>query len=116
MATLQAQSPSLSLAFCSPARLPAPSSSVRIPALDGLRGIAILLVLLRHGVFGLQTSSPILQKFLVLGQLTWSGVDLFFVLSGFLIGGYCLTPVTHLVITQPFMLDGPIAFCRCITL
>lgn len=45
------------------------------PALDGLRGLAILLVLLFHN-FGFITD------FFFLGQL---GVDLFFVLSGFLI-------------------------------
>lgn len=67
-----------------------PDWSVRIPALDGLRGIAILMVLLRHSVFGMETSSKFLSPFLVAGQLTWSGVDLFFVLSGFLIGGILL--------------------------
>lgn len=70
--------------------LAVPNWSVRIPALDGLRGIAILLVLLRHSFFGMQTSSRVLGKVLSAGQLTWSGVDLFFVLSGFLIGGIVL--------------------------
>ena len=62
----------------------------RIPALDGLRGVAILLVLLWHGVFQLQPNSAIASRLLSLGSLTWSGVDLFFVLSGFLIGGILL--------------------------
>ena len=71
-------------------------SSGRIPALDGVRGIAILLVLLRHSVFGVGTvltGEPrwkIVAGLLAAGQLTWSGVDLFFVLSGFLIGGILL--------------------------
>jgi peptidoglycan/LPS O-acetylase OafA/YrhL len=70
--------------------LPIPNWSVRIPALDGLRGIAILLVLMRHSIFGMETNSKFLSKLLAAGQLSWSGVDLFFVLSGFLIGGILL--------------------------
>jgi peptidoglycan/LPS O-acetylase OafA/YrhL len=62
----------------------------RIPALDGLRGLAILLVLLWHGVFAQYSPSPLITKLLLAGKLSWSGVDLFFVLSGFLIGGILL--------------------------
>jgi peptidoglycan/LPS O-acetylase OafA/YrhL len=62
----------------------------RIPELDGLRGIAILLVLLWHGLFGQSAGSPIVGRLLRVGKLSWSGVDLFFVLSGFLIGGILL--------------------------
>src|SRR4051812_30675513 len=63
----------------------------RIPALDGLRGIAILSVVVFH-YFVIQlplTYGPHLIV-LVLGRSLWSGVDLFFVLSGFLIGGILL--------------------------
>jgi peptidoglycan/LPS O-acetylase OafA/YrhL len=57
-----------------------------IPELDGVRGIAILLVLLFH--FGTSTRpGGILGQVLGLG---WVGVDLFFVLSGFLITGILL--------------------------
>ncbi len=62
----------------------------RIPALDGLRGIAILLVLLWHGFFGVASDSRVVSNLLAVGTLSWSGVDLFFVLSGFLIGGILL--------------------------
>lgn len=61
----------------------------RVPELDGLRGIAILLVLLFHyisleGLTKTGTWSFFLQRIVIMG---WTGVDLFFVLSGFLIGG-----------------------------
>lgn len=53
--------------------------------LDAVRGIAILQVLAWHLVTPLmQKHAPIAGRML---SLTWSGVDLFFVLSGFLIGG-----------------------------
>ena len=66
--------------------------SGRIPELDGLRGIAIGLVLIQHyfvvhtsvraGGLAARLQSPL--------RLAWTGVDLFFVLSGFLIGGILL--------------------------
>jgi len=67
-------------------------TSLRIPELDGIRGIAIFLVLVWHYGAGLaQTQDRTITGFFVraLG-FTWSGVDLFFVLSGFLIGGILL--------------------------
>lgn len=51
-----------------------------IPELDGLRAFAILAVLLVHSNFGF--SSPMLEKMRSCG---WIGVDLFFVISGYLI-------------------------------
>jgi peptidoglycan/LPS O-acetylase OafA/YrhL len=65
-----------------------------IPALDGIRGIAVLLVLLCHATqrpFGDQANeiftSSIDKLILSVARFSWSGVDLFFVLSGFLITG-----------------------------
>lgn len=64
----------------------------RIAELDGLRGLAILLVILCHYV-GSADSRPLgawTHRFLSAFSAGWSGVDLFFVLSGFLIGGILL--------------------------
>ncbi len=62
-----------------------------IPALDGIRGIAILAVLLTHaealGDTRTFIQTPALKPFLVSMTFGWAGVDLFFVLSGFLITG-----------------------------
>lgn len=60
----------------------------RLVALDYLRAIAVLLVLVRH-IDELPVSSPEWLKaiFNPLYNLGWSGVDLFFVLSGFLVSG-----------------------------
>lgn len=67
-------------------------SGKRIPELDGLRGLAILLVLLGHFFGGAIAVGPdsIWVYAAISLRLTWSGVDLFFVLSGFLIGGILL--------------------------
>jgi peptidoglycan/LPS O-acetylase OafA/YrhL len=58
----------------------------RIPELDGLRGLAILMVVLYH-YFEQPLDGGWFHAALGLG---WTGVDLFFVLSGFLIGGILL--------------------------
>ncbi len=62
----------------------------RIPELDGLRGFAILMVIACHYLAIDITDSEILRPFAWIWALSWSGVDLFFVLSGFLIGGILL--------------------------
>lgn len=62
-------------------------TSSRVPALDGIRGIATLTVLIGHflfqDVYGESWWWPV-------GHSGWLGVDLFFVLSGFLITGILL--------------------------
>src|SRR5882724_3742730 len=66
-------------------------SESRIPALDGIRGLAILLVVphnssLMDGV-AFHGAAYVAKEFLLTG---WLGVQLFFVLSGFLISGWLL--------------------------
>jgi peptidoglycan/LPS O-acetylase OafA/YrhL len=65
--------------------LPQPQSDLprsprqHFPALDGIRGVAIAVVMIYH--LDLKTFLP------VVSNVGWIGVDLFFVLSGFLITG-----------------------------
>lgn len=70
--------------------------SERLPPLDGVRGIAIMLVVVWH--YGFLQLNPIAGTsgswVLQALSLSWSGVDLFFVLSGYLIGGILLDHVS----------------------
>ena len=63
--------------------------SGRIPTLDGVRGLAILAVLVYHFAdqFKLDFVSGAEKTVLAVCLSGWIGVDLFFVLSGFLITG-----------------------------
>jgi peptidoglycan/LPS O-acetylase OafA/YrhL len=69
-------------------KIQTPPTTERVPDLDGLRGLAILMVIVCHYVF--------LPRFgrgsmITVGiSIFASGVTLFFVLSGFLIGGILL--------------------------
>jgi peptidoglycan/LPS O-acetylase OafA/YrhL len=62
-------------------------SDKHIPALDGIRGLAVLLVIFYHTGGGAKSSQPIVHSIGVVNKYGWTGVTLFFVLSGFLITG-----------------------------
>jgi peptidoglycan/LPS O-acetylase OafA/YrhL len=64
---------------------------MRIRSIDFLRGIAILLVLCRH-----------VEYSAIAHLIGWSGVDLFFVLSGFLVSGLLFNEYKKEKTIQPF--------------
>jgi peptidoglycan/LPS O-acetylase OafA/YrhL len=72
--------------------MPDRTAQGRIPELDGLRRTAIVLVLLYHYAYLAPPADPtsVLARLQRSCGMGWAGVDLFFVLSGFLIGGILL--------------------------
>lgn len=72
---------------------------VRLHGLDTLRATAILLVMLYH--LNIQELLP--SVLAPIASVGWIGVDLFFVLSGFLIGSQLLKP--YLAGQQPSLKD-----------
>lgn len=69
------------------------SRAGHIPELDGLRAIAILLVVAFHSRTIAVATTGAQRSYLRLAEAGWIGVDLFFVLSGFLITGILLETV-----------------------
>lgn len=68
-----------------------PSSAGHLPALDGVRGVAVLIVIVHNAAWIAGESQQLLLK--LVGAITatgWIGVQLFFALSGFLITGILL--------------------------
>ena len=63
----------------------------RMHGLDTLRSVAILTVMAFH-IYELHAASTIPAALLPVVRMCWMGVDLFFVLSGFLIGQQLLRP------------------------
>ncbi len=84
--------PSLILFLKSHIFMPKQNFGEKIPELDGVRGLAILLVLCFHILKRADyfTQNQLLHLISSTVQIGWVGVDLFFVLSGFLITGILL--------------------------
>ena len=70
--------PELAEPVSSEPELPEPENKLRYPGLDGLRAFAVVLVFLEHYVLMFRRPAV---------GWGWAGVDIFFVLSGFLITG-----------------------------
>jgi peptidoglycan/LPS O-acetylase OafA/YrhL len=62
----------------------------RMTSLDGLRGTAILAVIAEHTLRLYHPASALSRIWAAFQESSWAGVDLFFVLSGFLITGILL--------------------------
>ena len=60
------------------------------PALDGIRGLAVIMVMAHHWTFLNGSRNPFDQTLTSAMNWGWIGVELFFVLSGFLITGILL--------------------------
>ncbi|MGJ0486549.1 MAG: acyltransferase family protein [Methylomicrobium sp.] len=56
-----------------------------IPELDGLRGLAVAMVFMRHAAYMSGYQNSLMPSIATLMLNGWIGVDLFFILSGFLI-------------------------------
>ena len=75
----------------------------RIKQLDGIRGIAILLVLIWHYYVLLPSDNSNFYNLIKRAlNFSWSGVDLFFILSGFFIGGQLIDNMPAKNLTSTF--------------
>lgn len=92
----------------------APALKARVPELDGLRGVAILMVIVFHYLEPVhRTAQGLLWHLLVPARLGWIGIDLFFVLSGYLIGGILMANRESPVFFRTFYIRR---FCRILPL
>ncbi len=69
---------------------PSPRSGF-VPALDGVRGLAVLTVIIHNsGWVAAESTQPLVKLFSAVAAMGWTGVELFFALSGYLITGILL--------------------------
>jgi peptidoglycan/LPS O-acetylase OafA/YrhL len=80
---------------------PDQGKAARSVKLDALRGIAILLVLGRHQRILPSSAGALFVPAAIWLRIGWTGVDLFFVLSGFLVGGLLLKEILKFGNLQP---------------
>lgn len=73
---------------------PLRGAPVHVPALDGVRGLAVLIVIIHNAGWIAGSSEQFVMKlFTAITSMGWIGVQLFFALSGFLITGILLDSV-----------------------
>ena len=65
-------------------------AGARVAELDGIRGIAVLLVVTHHYSVNFSDTGALAPLFRAFREFGWVGVDLFFLLSGYLITGILL--------------------------
>jgi peptidoglycan/LPS O-acetylase OafA/YrhL len=85
------------------ARPVATTLSPRVIQLDFVRGLAILLIINYHAMTRQDMNHSVEQTLSAARHVGWMGVDLFFVLSGFLVGG---------LLVQEWMKSGTIRIRR----
>jgi peptidoglycan/LPS O-acetylase OafA/YrhL len=78
-------------------------SSPRFPELDGLRGLAALGVAVIHYLTGPSHQLPWLDKIINLSEMSPLSLDIFFILSGFQIGGILLKTRNSPPITKRYI-------------
>ena len=75
---------------------PARGAPTHLPALDGVRGLAVLIVIIHNaGWIAGSSEQFIIKLFTAITAMGWTGVSLFFALSGLLITGILLDSRGH---------------------
>jgi peptidoglycan/LPS O-acetylase OafA/YrhL len=67
--------------------MPLPDFGRRIPELDGIRGMAILIIIIFHWLI-MEGTVILPSRFEQVGSFGWTGVDLFFSFLGFSSAGF----------------------------